>query len=82
MSTSTGPLFTIGRLLSAPVKAPTGRVMAAAIAPVAAATGPGTEEVIAVAATEAAALATGDRPGRDRSRWTTFLIVARQAAGL
>jgi hypothetical protein len=66
--------------------------MAADIAQVAAATGPGTEADIAPAAagigaagmavaTEAA-VAIADRPDRDRSQRTAFLIVARQAAGL
>ena len=38
-------------------------------------------EGIAAAATEAA-VAIADRPDRDRSRQTSFLSVARQAAGL
>ena len=68
--------------------------MAADIAQVAAATGPATEADIAPAAvaTEVAAgiaaaatgvaVAIADRPDRDRSQRTAFLIVARQAAGL
>ena len=73
---------------NAQVAAATGPGTEADIAPAAAGIGAAVTAVatevaegIAAAATEAA-VAIADRPDRDRSQRTAFLIVARQAAGL